>query len=225
MHMGDLAYQYLTYETQGDPAPQFSDWFGHPSTIDNTWSMDNPPLAHVVEQSIPDLVMPSTPYVAKPPKSLGSFERILTVVPRVTSHELLHHHPPKHLPWSINNRNRPRTNRAVPKQSHSRMLKESGLAMLAGRPSVGTTNVTDTSRMQESERYVLLAIVISVQGTTPCRGITISIARERTSEETPGTISGSRTHLFICEGFPCDFLLVTKTRSAVKRGDACTVVH
>lgn len=81
MHMGDLAYQYLTYGTQGDPVPQFSDWLGHPSTIDNIWSMGNPPLAYVVEQSIPDLVIPSTSYVAKPPKPLDSSEHILTVVP------------------------------------------------------------------------------------------------------------------------------------------------
>ncbi|KAF9647926.1 hypothetical protein BDM02DRAFT_2473026 [Thelephora ganbajun] len=57
--MGDLAYDYLTHETQVDLVPHFSDWLGQQLPPDNAWSIDNPPPGYVSERSTPDAMNPS----------------------------------------------------------------------------------------------------------------------------------------------------------------------
>lgn len=84
-------------------------------------------------------------------------------------------------------------------------------------------SVTDISRMQESERHVSLVTKKSMEGRTHCGGTSISTARGRTSDETL-RISGSRTHSSWWRILRY-FLLVMKTRSAVKRGDTCIAVR
>ena len=66
--MGDLAYNYLAHQLQGDFIPHFPDWLGHPSPIDGTPDTSNTLLGYAQKQPAPDFMLPPPFYVAKPSK-------------------------------------------------------------------------------------------------------------------------------------------------------------
>jgi len=68
--MGDLVYDYLTLGTQGDFVPYFYSWLDYPSLIGRTSGVYSPPLDYGSEQHTPGFPVPSSLYVAEPPRPL-----------------------------------------------------------------------------------------------------------------------------------------------------------
>ena len=81
--MGDLVYNYLTHEMQGNIVPHFSDWLGYPLPLSNTWSAGSSPPDFVSEQSTPDFMMPSPSYVTRPLISLDPLNIFLQRFPEL----------------------------------------------------------------------------------------------------------------------------------------------
>ena len=197
--MGDFAYNYLSNGTQGGPAIHFPDWLGLPLDHDNTWAMGDPPVDSADGQSTPDFSIPSPSYVVEPSAYLDPSDRTRTEDFRIISRYSLPLHPPKHRPRRTHDLRCPRWNQAATKPARSRTPGESGSAVAAVKVFVGTTSASVILSMQGGVRCASHVTKRSTGGKTRREGTTTNIARGWTSGGTL-RISGSKTHLSLCEG-------------------------